>query len=152
MDAVLRHNVLTMALFNRGRIAAVAAHLREGIGGSVQLRLPLTRVQLRWMEGTLAHWHGDLDLAEQLFAQARDRHRQTELYGADVAFLGAHLSLAWDRGRPRRRVRGDQPLVRAAGLGCARRSRGGRDRDGARAAHAGGWPAVSVNIGTRSPI
>lgn len=99
LDDVLRDNVLTMALFNRGDVDGAAAHLREGIAGSDRLRLPVTRVQLRWAEATLAHWYGDLERAEELITKAHDLHRQTELYSAGSSFLAAHLSLLWDRGR-----------------------------------------------------
>jgi DNA-binding SARP family transcriptional activator len=98
-DEVLRHNVLTMARFNRGQMDAVAEDLREGVTGSDHLRLPVTRVQFRWVEATLAQWHGDLDRSERLIARARDLHLQTELYSGDVTFRGAQLTLLWERGR-----------------------------------------------------
>jgi DNA-binding SARP family transcriptional activator len=84
---------------SQGDIDGAAAHLREGISGSDELQLPVTRVQLRWAEASQAEWHGDLDRAETLLARARDLHAQTELYEAEVSFLAARLSLLWHRGR-----------------------------------------------------
>lgn len=98
VDAVLRDNALTMAAFNLGDIAAVERHLGLAIAGSDALRLLASRVQLRWVEAKLAHWHGDLDRAQELAVQARQHHEQTELYGAEDNFLSTSLALAWDRG------------------------------------------------------
>ena len=98
-DEVLRHNLLTMARFSRGEVAAATDHLRAGILGSDRLRLPVTRVQLRWVEVLLAEWHGDLDRTEELLAVAYERHRQTELYNADVTFHMVTLAVLWNRGR-----------------------------------------------------
>jgi DNA-binding SARP family transcriptional activator/nucleoside-triphosphatase THEP1 len=115
VDEVMRHNVLTMALFNRGDVEGAVLNLRQGISGSDQLRLTVTRAQLRWAEATLAHWHGDLDRADELVAKAYTLHRQTELYSADSTFLSAHLSLLWDRGQvasdPAAIRRSSEPLV-----------------------------------------
>ena len=98
IDGVLRNSMLTMATFGLGNVAAVEQHLRLAVAGCDVLRLPVTRVQLRWVETSLAHWRGDLDRAEELAAQARERHERTELYGAESNFSSAHLAILWDRG------------------------------------------------------
>ncbi|MCB9440314.1 MAG: AAA family ATPase [Mycolicibacterium sp.] len=86
-DTVTAHSVATMATFNLADLPATRAHLQAGSSGSEQLRLPVLRVQLRWLEAVLAVWEGD-------FAEARRHHRiaaavhgQTELYGAGSALL-----------------------------------------------------------------
>ena len=99
LDEVQRHNLLTMVEFSRGNSDAASEHLREGILGSDRLRLPVSRVQLRWVEAMLAEWHGDLDHAEELLARAYELHQQTELYSADVSYEAAMLVVRWNRGR-----------------------------------------------------
>ena len=99
LDEVQRHNLLTMVGFCRGDMAFAADHLQQGILGSDRLRLPGTRVQLRWIEAMLAQWHGDLDGAQDLADKAYELHRQTELSSADVTFEGMSLALLWNRGR-----------------------------------------------------
>ena len=99
LDAVQRHNLLTMVEFSRGAMDAAAWHLREGVLGSDRLRLPVTRVQLRWVEAMLAEWHGDLDRAQELVDKAYELHRQTELYSAEVTHQTATLAGLWNRGR-----------------------------------------------------
>jgi DNA-binding SARP family transcriptional activator len=131
IDDVLRHDVSTMALFHMGDIDGVAHHLRAGIASSVQQRLPVVRVQLRWAEATLAQWHGELDRAEELIGTAFELHRQTELYGSEISFLSSYLCLLWDRGQvanaPDAVSRSHNPLVwrtvAAAETGDARRGR-----------------------------
>ncbi len=96
----------------------MASELREGIAGSDRRQLPVTRVQLRWAEASLAAWRGQLELAERLIGRAYDLHLQTELYAAEVSFLAAYLSLLWDRGQvataPDAIGRSSEPLVWAA--------------------------------------
>ena len=114
-DEVRRDNILTMTRFMQGDMGAVETHLRRGIKGSDRLRLPVTRVQLRWVEAALAQWQGQLDLAEALATTAHQRHLQTELYGADRTYVHARLALSWDRGRlseePDTISRSPEPLV-----------------------------------------
>jgi len=97
-DAVLRSNLLTMVHLGVGDLTAVEEHLRIAADGSDVLRLPVTRVQLHWVEATLAHWQGDLDRAEELAVRARERHARTELYGAEETYASARLAILWDRG------------------------------------------------------
>lgn len=102
VDDVIGHGLLSMAELVLGRSDAAAEHLRLGAVGSDLLRLPVSRAQLRWGDGTMALWFAadaaDLAAAEGLFAAAFDMHRQTELYQAGVYFL-ARLSLRWVQGR-----------------------------------------------------
>lgn len=97
IDAVLRHTMLTLSLFTLGDIRGVEEHLREGIAASDALRLPVARVQLRWMEGTLALWHGDLDRGSRLADRAGELHRQTEMYLMNVDGF-ARVARAWEDG------------------------------------------------------
>ena len=98
-DEVLRHNLLTMAYFSLGDMAAAGEHLRTAIQGSDRQRLPLTRVQLRWAESREAQWRGDFARCEQLAAMAVDRHRQTELYAVVVTAETSRMALLGDLGR-----------------------------------------------------
>ena len=98
LDDVLGASLLTLALLELGDLSGVVQQLRRGITGSDALRLPVVRVQLRWMEGTVAAWYGDLQAAEQLHARAYDLHRQTELYELGVHEIAA-LTIRWERGR-----------------------------------------------------
>ncbi len=97
LDAVLAHNLLTLGLLTRGEVRAAEEHLRDGIAGSDAMRLPVSRVQLRWLEATLATWHGDLERAEQLARLAAELHRQTELYIMNVDGFSS-LARFWERG------------------------------------------------------
>lgn len=98
MDDVLRHTLLTLSLLTLGDVIGVEEHLAQGITGSDALRLSTVRVQLRWIEGALAAWHGHLDLSEKLSQIARDRHRETELYLMNVDGF-ATLGRYWEQGR-----------------------------------------------------
>ncbi|CAN5213608.1 BTAD domain-containing putative transcriptional regulator [soil metagenome] len=86
-DAVIAHSVATMATMNLADIDATEAHLRAGIEGSEQLRLPVIRAQLRWMEAVLAVWRGDLAEAQRHHGIALQVHEQTELYGAGSGMI-----------------------------------------------------------------
>lgn len=86
-DAVVAHSVATMATMNLADIDATEAHLRAGIEGSEQLRLPVIRAQLRWMEAVLAVWRGDLAEAQRHHGIALAVHGQTELYGAGSGMI-----------------------------------------------------------------
>lgn len=99
-DHVLAHILLTMALFTVGDLAGVEEHYRLGVAGSDALRLPISRVQLRWMEATMAVWHGRFDRAERLIDRAYELHRQTELYVPRVHAF-AVMALRWEQGRIR---------------------------------------------------
>lgn len=57
----------------------------------------MVRVQLRWMEATLAEWYGDFAQARRQYETARQIHLQTELYTAGSADL-AFNTLEWERG------------------------------------------------------
>jgi DNA-binding SARP family transcriptional activator len=98
IDGLLVHDLLTLALMTLGDIDGVEHHLREGIAASDALRLPVVRVQLRWVESCIAHWHGDLERAEQLAVLAAQAHRRTELYIMNVDGFSA-LTRYWEQGR-----------------------------------------------------
>ena len=97
VDAVLRHNLLTMACLTVGDIDSCAEHVTAGALGSDLLRLPVNRVQLRWAQAALAQWRGDPAAAEELVRRAETLHRQTDLQQTGTVQL-ARLALAWDRG------------------------------------------------------
>jgi DNA-binding SARP family transcriptional activator len=98
VDEVFRHNVLSMTFLSLGDVEAAEGQLRLGVAASDRLRLPISRVQLRWAEAALAQWRGQLDAAEGLVARAYELHGQTELYAGDVSYCTAVLSLRWERG------------------------------------------------------
>ncbi len=97
VDDVIVHTIASMTQMSLGHVDAAAAHVRQGIVGCDLLRLPVVRVQLRWMEGTLAEWCGDLEQAGRQYDTARQIHLQTELYTAGSAHL-AQNTLEWEQG------------------------------------------------------
>lgn len=97
VDDVIVHVVASMTHLNLADAAAATAHVRHGIVGCDLLRLPVLRVQLRWMEGTLAEWRGELDRAAHHYDTAGQIHVQTELYTAGSADL-AQNTVQWERG------------------------------------------------------
>ncbi|MGB7508682.1 MAG: AAA family ATPase, partial [Mycobacterium sp.] len=98
-DTVIAHSVATMATMNLGDVAGARRHLRAGIAGSEDLKLPVLRAQLRWMEAVLAMWAGDFAEAERHHGIAVHVHEQTELYEAGSGLL-ASASLLRERGGP----------------------------------------------------
>ncbi|MGE2736345.1 BTAD domain-containing putative transcriptional regulator [Mycolicibacterium vaccae] len=98
-DAVIVHSVATMAAMNLGDVDTVRKHLRKGIAGSEELKLPVLRAQLRWMEAVLAVWTGDFAEAERHHAIAAHVHEQTELYEAGSGML-ATATLLREKGGP----------------------------------------------------
>lgn len=98
LDDVLSHAMLTMTMMNLGDTAAAAEHVRQAIAGSELLRLPVIRVQMRWMRGEMAQWRGDFVEAEAEFETAATIHQQTELYAAGTTDISFH-TLLWQRGR-----------------------------------------------------
>jgi DNA-binding SARP family transcriptional activator len=97
VDRVIGHSIATMAAMGLGDIPLAERHLAAGIAGSERLRLPVVRAQLRWMESTIALWHGDLAGARQQYQIAREVHEQTELYVAGSGMI-ALMTYAWERG------------------------------------------------------
>ena len=98
-DAVIAHSVATMAAMNLGDVAGARGHVQAGIAGSEDLRLPVLRAQLRWMEAVLAMWSGDFAEAARHHAIAAHVHEQTELYEAGSGQL-ATASLLRETGGP----------------------------------------------------
>lgn len=96
-DRVIADSVATMAAMNLGDVEGAERHLRAGIEGSEELRLPVLRAQLRWMEAVLAMWRGDFAEADRHHRIATDVHEQTELYGAGSGLMAA-LSLLRETG------------------------------------------------------
>lgn len=90
VDGTIAHAVASMAALTLGDVDGAAGHLRRGIAAADLLRLPVVRVQLRWMEGVLAEWRGDLDEAARGYAQAAQVHEQTELYTSGSSELAVH--------------------------------------------------------------
>lgn len=91
VDGVIVDTVLTMSTMMLGDVAGTKRLVRRGIAGSERYRLPILRAQLRWMETSLAVWHGDFEVAMEHFRTAVKVHQMTELYvaGSDtVAMLG----------------------------------------------------------------
>lgn len=98
-DTVIAHSVATMAAVNLADIDAAKLHLQEGISGSEELRLPVLRAQLRWMEAVLAVWQGDFAEAERHHRIAAEVHEQTELYEAGSGLVAA-VTLIREKGEP----------------------------------------------------
>ncbi|WP_155293087.1 BTAD domain-containing putative transcriptional regulator [Rhodococcoides fascians] len=96
-DNVIAHAVASMTEMNLGDVESATDHLGRGIAGCDLLRLPVVRVQLRWMEATLAAWHGDFDECRRQYDTARQIHLQTELYTAGSAGLAMN-TLEWECG------------------------------------------------------
>ncbi|HMS76255.1 BTAD domain-containing putative transcriptional regulator [Gordonia sp. (in: high G+C Gram-positive bacteria)] len=91
VDDVIVDTVLTMSTMMLGDVAETERLVRRGIVGSERYRLPILRAQLRWMEASLAVWHGDFEVAMRHFRTAVKVHQMTELYvaGSDtVAMIG----------------------------------------------------------------
>ncbi|MGF7123476.1 BTAD domain-containing putative transcriptional regulator [Rhodococcus sp. AG1013] len=96
-DDVIAHAAASMTQMNLADVDAAVVHVRHGITGCDLLRLPVLRVQLRWMEATLAAWRGDFEETRRQYDTARQIHLQTELYTAGSADLAAH-TLEWEHG------------------------------------------------------
>ena len=84
---MIAHSVATMAALNLADVEGTRGHVRAGIVGSEELRLPVLRAQLRWMEAVLAVWQGDFAEAERHHAIAAHVHEQTELYEAGSGLI-----------------------------------------------------------------
>lgn len=98
-DQVIAASVATMAAMSLGDVSGARRHLAAGIAGSEELRLPVLRAQLRWMEAVQAIWRGDFAEAQRHHAIAAEVHEQTELYVAGSGLL-AEASLLWELGGP----------------------------------------------------
>lgn len=96
LDAAIARAIASMARMSLGDVAGAAEDVRLAAAESDLLQLPVVRVQLRWMEGTLATWRGDFDEAHRHYEIGTRVHLQTELYYAGSAAL-AKLSLRRER-------------------------------------------------------
>lgn len=92
VDAAIARAVTSMALMGLGRVDETTEEVRLAVAECDVLQLPVIRVQLRWMEGTLAAWRGDFDDARRHYEIGTRVHQQTELYYAGSAGV-ARLSL-----------------------------------------------------------
>jgi DNA-binding SARP family transcriptional activator/DNA polymerase III delta prime subunit len=121
VDAAVARSVASMAHFTLGDVDAAADDVRAAIAESDVLSLPVIRVQLRWMEGTLALWHGDTAAARRHYEAAGRIHAQTELYYAGSAVL-AGLALVREEGGLAAADTTDapEPLVWRAAVAAAR--------------------------------
>ena len=97
VDEVIVDTALTMATMMRGDIGMTEELTRRAIAGSERLQLPILRAQLRWMEASLAVWHGGFDLAKEHFRTAVAVHEDTQLYVAGSGAL-AMMALATEQG------------------------------------------------------
>ncbi|ABW16506.1 transcriptional regulator, putative ATPase, winged helix family [Parafrankia sp. EAN1pec] len=98
IDEVIAHGLLYLAKTALGDPGS-AEHVRLGALGSDLLRLPASRVQFRWAQGSLALWRDDdLSTAAEIYHHAFALHRETELYESGVYHL-ALLALCWEQGR-----------------------------------------------------
>jgi DNA-binding SARP family transcriptional activator len=98
VDDVIAQGMLFSARTALGDPGA-AEHVRRGAAGSDLLRLPVSRMQMRWAEAEIVHGRGDdLREAEAMYDNAIAAHRRTELYESAVHDM-AGLALRWDQGR-----------------------------------------------------
>ncbi|MDT3445204.1 BTAD domain-containing putative transcriptional regulator [Pseudofrankia sp. BMG5.37] len=98
IDEVITHGLRYLAKTALGDPTA-ADHVRLGALGSDLLRLPASRVQFRWAQGSLALWRDDdLTAAEATYRHAFELHRETELYQSGV-YQVAMLSLRFEQGQ-----------------------------------------------------
>ncbi|MBO9531706.1 MAG: AAA family ATPase [Solirubrobacteraceae bacterium] len=97
VDRTVGHAVAVMACLNLGDIGAAEEHLRRGIVGADMQRMAAVRVQLRWAQGMMAQWRGDLEAAAAHFAQAGEVHRSTELH-SEAAVDVPDQAMRWERG------------------------------------------------------
>jgi DNA-binding SARP family transcriptional activator len=115
VDAAVGHSVASMATMVRGDVAATAEHVRQAIAAAELLRLPVVRVQLRWMQALLAQWRGDLDEAQRQIAIAARVHRQTELHSvASIDLVARQLDLEHGRSPAPPLPDGYEPVAWAA--------------------------------------
>ncbi|MCS5734698.1 BTAD domain-containing putative transcriptional regulator [Herbiconiux daphne] len=98
IDEVIGTALLHLCYAMVGDRDRVEQLIRDGTTGSDALRLPVTRMQMRWSEGELALWSGDLDRAEALYDLAIQLQIQTEMYTSGVYDI-AMLLLRWEQGR-----------------------------------------------------
>ncbi|MCK9931009.1 AAA family ATPase [Frankia sp. Mgl5] len=109
IDEVIAHGLLYLAKTELGDPGS-AEHVRLGALGSDLLRLPASRVQFRWAQGSLALWRDDdLSTAEEIYHHAFALHRETELYESGAYHL-ALLALWWEQGRLDNPVEPDEPV------------------------------------------
>ncbi len=97
VDVVIVDTIATMATMLGGDIPATEELTRRAIEGSERLRLPIVRAQLRWMQASLAVWHGGFDVAREHFRTAVAVHEETQLYVAGSGAL-AMMALATEEG------------------------------------------------------
>jgi DNA-binding SARP family transcriptional activator/DNA polymerase III delta prime subunit len=97
VDVAIAHDLASMMRFLLTDFEGAEAEVAAGIAAADQLRLPIVRTQLRWMEGALAQWHGDFEEAERQNRRAYEVHKRTELYGFGT-WEFASGAMAWDRG------------------------------------------------------
>ncbi|WP_382308278.1 BTAD domain-containing putative transcriptional regulator [Herbiconiux sp. UC225_62] len=98
IDTVISTALLHLCFAMVGDRERVEQLIRDGTAGSDALRLPVTRMQMRWSEGELALWSGELERAEALYRLAIQLQTQTEMYTTGV-FDIAMLLLRWEQGR-----------------------------------------------------
>lgn len=95
LDAVIAHDVRSLAMMQLGDVDGVMKHIRLGAAGADLLRLPVVRLQLRGMEATIAQWQGSFAEAARLRELARRMHAETELYDGHV-HESSELVLMWE--------------------------------------------------------
>jgi DNA-binding SARP family transcriptional activator len=129
LDATIARATSSLDRFQLGDVAGATRVVAEAVNEADLRRLQVVRIQLRWMQGNLAAWRGEHDLAAREFAIARRVHGQTELYNAGAGTLSA-LALQRERGGLRDADPGDAP-ERDAWIAAIAAERGERDVAGA---------------------
>jgi hypothetical protein len=97
-DSVIAHSAQTMSRALIGDVAGSEEQLRLGIAGSDLYRLPVIRVQLRWMEVGITAWREGPDAAMAKHQTAAAAHERTDLYEVGFSSM-ALMMLRWEQGR-----------------------------------------------------
>lgn len=124
VDQTIGRTIASMAYLNLGQPQEAEAVVREAVAASERLGLPIVRVQLRWMQGTLACWHGRFEEARRHNAIGTRVHLQTEIsYHGTISL--AELGLAREEGTlARASIDGSpEPDAWAAAIAAARGDR-----------------------------
>lgn len=96
-DRAIAYSFASMVHGADGAFDRVDEDVRRGAALADLLRLPIVRMQLRWIAGVSALWRGDFADAGRQFEAAQTVQRQIELYAGGTA-ENALAALAWERG------------------------------------------------------
>ncbi|MEN0015038.1 MAG: AAA family ATPase, partial [Solirubrobacteraceae bacterium] len=90
VDRAIWRTSASIAQLTLGRVVEAEALVAEAIAMSDAQRLPIVRAQLRWMQGALDTWHGDLDGARRHHDIATRVHVASEIAYPGSVWLAEH--------------------------------------------------------------